>query len=76
MKNVQEYTGTLYIIDKMKNSINGNPRYMVLVGDTVAYTTVDSGIAYSIGNYDGKRVQASIGSHYKTTSIADVKLAE
>lgn len=59
----QVYTGKLKIQQRMKNSINGNPRYMLTVGDTVMYTAPDSMLAYSLPNFDNKQVSVNAGMY-------------
>lgn len=68
----QVYTGKLKIQQRMKNSINGNPRYMLTVGDTVMYTAPDSMLAYQITNFDNKQVTVSAGMHYNKLTIQTV----
>lgn len=72
MKNVNQYTGKLEIIDRLNNSRNGNPRFMLKVGDVVCYTAVDSALGYSVSNYEGKEVTASIGLHYGKSTIQSI----
>lgn len=69
----QVYTGKLKIQQRMKNSINGNPRYMLTVGDTVMYTAPDSMLAYQITNFDNKQVTVSAGMHYNKLTIQNVE---
>lgn len=75
MKNTQTYTGTLRVIERMKNSTNGNPRFLVMVGDTVARTLPDAGYSYTIGNLEGQKVRAVIGEHRGRDHVASIDRA-
>ena len=63
MKNTNVYNGKLQVIERMKNSLNGNPRYMIMVGTTVMDTGVDSSLGYSVTNYANKEVIATAGMY-------------
>ena len=59
-----EKYGKLIIAERLKNSTNGNPRYLVALatddgGLMHAKTEVDSSLGYSIGNHAGERVKAT-----------------
>ena len=73
MKSVTNHTGILTILQKEKHSVNGNPRYLVLLDGHTCKTAVDSSLGYSIPNFDGKKVIADIGLHYGTVTIENVK---
>lgn len=73
MKNVQEYTGKLSIIERLQNSYIGNPRYLISVGDVVCKTGVDSIHGYSISNYEGCVVTAKIGTHRGVLTLCSIK---
>ena len=73
MKNVTKHTGILTIIQRCKQSSNGNPRYVVTLDGYTCRTEVDSSLGYSITNYDGCMVTAEIGTHYGTVTIQRVK---
>jgi hypothetical protein len=73
MKNVTVHEGTLQVIKREPSSVNGNPRYLVMLDGYTAKTAVDSSEGYSITNYDGKRVKAEIGLHYGTRTIQNVR---
>lgn len=64
MKNLTQHVGTLVILKRENNSIMGNPRYMLLIDGFKCYTSTDSMLGYSVTNYDGKQVMATIGTHY------------
>ena len=73
MKNTTHHTGKLTVLQRENSSVNGNPRYLVLLDGYVCKTAVDSSLGYSITNFDGQNVSANIGTHYGTVTIANVK---
>tara|TARA_R100000541_G_C1886204_1_gene82985 strand:+ start:610 stop:900 length:291 start_codon:yes stop_codon:yes gene_type:complete len=66
MKETHTTKATLTIIDRLKSSVNGNPKYKVeLMGLNNAFgiifeTETDAMLGYSISNYDGKLVSAEV----------------
>jgi hypothetical protein len=76
MKNKTRHTGVLTIIERDKNNgTNGNPRYVCTLDGYTCRTAIDSALAYSLPNYDGKMVTAMIGTHYGTVTIENVREA-
>lgn len=73
MKNITQHTGKLSIVERLQNSYNGNPRYLISVGDVVCKTGVDSMHGYSIGNYEGCTVAAKIGTHRGVLSLCSIE---
>jgi hypothetical protein len=73
MQNVQYIIGELEIIKRMKNSYNGNPRYLVRINGRHYRTKPDSMLGYSVTNYSNKQVCATVGLHYGVHSIETVK---
>jgi hypothetical protein len=82
MKNLQKYTGELVIVERMKSSVNGNPRYKLFLGwtneqgkiDGVCFVTgVDSSHCCSIRNYEGQTVTVEIGEHRGQLTLNDIK---
>ena len=79
MKHISQHTGTLRIIERLNNSVNGNPRYLCYVDETGEghgvsfYTAPDSMHAYGITNYRDKPVTVSIGSYYGKPTLNDIK---
>lgn len=67
MKNITSHTGTLHIVERLKSSVNGNPRYSCMLVATdersaIAFKTgVDSSYGYSITNYREKIVNVELG---------------
>jgi len=73
MKNITQHTGTLEILSRLPSSINGNPRYLIKVDGFTCKTPVDSSYGYCVTNYEGKQVQATIGTHYGTATLNSLK---
>lgn len=73
MKNITQHTGKLEILSRLPGSINGNPRYLLRVDGWTCKTQVDSSYGYSVTNFDGKQVQATIGTHYGTATLNSLK---
>lgn len=69
MKNITRHNGKLEIIERLHNSTNGNPRYLLRIDGTTCRTGVDSQHGYSITNFDGKIVNATIGTHYGRATL-------
>jgi len=69
MKNLTQHTGTLTILRRENNSINGNPRYFAMVDGFKFYTSPDSSYGYSIQNYEGKMVTVTIGTYYGKATL-------
>jgi len=76
MKNITRHTGILTVVERLASSYHGNPRYLVNVDGYTARTMVDASLGYGITNFDGKKVSATLGTHYGILSIESVKLAE
>ena len=73
MKNLESITGKLTIIERLNNSTNGNPKYKVLIDNTLLVTISDSMLGYGISNYENKNVTATIGYYYNKLSIHSIK---
>jgi len=73
MKNITQHTGKLEILSRLPSSINGNPRYLLRVDGWTCKTPVDSTYGYSVTNFDGKQVYATIGTHYGTATLNSLK---
>ena len=76
MKNVTRHTGTLRVIERLPNSVNGNPRYIVRIDGWTCRTTPDSSHGYRVTNYEGRRVVATIGTYYGRSALNSIALAE
>ncbi|MDX0230293.1 hypothetical protein GOC14_06995 [Sinorhizobium meliloti] len=75
MKNITSHIGKLEIVRRLPSSANGNPRYLLKVDGWTCRTAVDSSLGYSVTNFDGKTVQATIGTHYGNATLDSVRLA-
>lgn len=75
MKNITAHTGKLQIIKKLRNTLNGNPRYLVKVDGWSCKTKPNAMEAYAISNYDGKTVKAYIGTLRGTATVFDIQPA-
>lgn len=75
MKNITRHTGTLEVITRLPSSANGNPRYLLRVDGFTCRTAVDSSLGYKVTNFDGKRVTATIGTHYGKATLNSVTAA-
>lgn len=75
MKNITKHVGTLQVIDRLPSSANGNPRYLISVDGFTCATKVDHTYGYSVPNFDGKKVAATIGTHYGRATLNTVKAA-
>lgn len=79
MKNITTHTGTIVDLERMQNSMNGNPRYRVVMReDSGAYitatTTPDSSVGYNIQNIrSNERVTLEIGTHYGRQQIRTLR---
>ena len=58
----QKINGTVTIIERLNNSVNGNPRFKLMIDDTVIITKSDYGYCYDIENLarSGEAVEAEI----------------
>jgi hypothetical protein len=73
MKNITKHEGKLEILEKLNNSFNGNPRFLISIDGFTCKTAVDSMLAYSITNYENREVIATIGTHYGTATLDTLK---
>jgi len=77
MKNLSTHYGTLTILERLPNSLNGNPRFLAAALDKgtgfTFRTAPDSHIAYKLSNYEGKQVQVVIGTYYGKTTLHSIK---
>ena len=75
MKNLTQHTGELKVIARLPSSYFGNPRFLISVEGFTCKTGVDSMHGYSVQNFEGKKVTASIGTHYGVTTLESLKAA-
>lgn len=81
MRNITEHTGKLRLIKRLKNSINGNPRFeLAIMDDTQSglgwtfKTGVDSAHGYEVPNYMDRDVDVTvtIGTHYRSATLNSI----
>lgn len=72
MQNTYTIKGNLEIVDRLKNSYYGNPRYLVSIGGIKCYTAPDANLAYGITNHRDKPVIATVGTHYNRLTIQSI----
>ena len=73
MKTIQTLTGKLHIANRLNNSVNGNPRYMLEINNEVFYTRPDSKHGYSITNFEDKQVTVTVAMHYGKLSLNTIE---
>ena len=76
MKNVTRHIGTFHVIRKERSSKNGNPRFLLFVAGFSCYTKPNSDLAYNIRRYDGKAVEAVLGTYRGRCTLLTVRLQE
>jgi hypothetical protein len=76
MKNVTRHIGQFHVVEKLRNSKNGNPRFALLIAGYHCVTKPDSDIAYNIHRYDGKAVEATLGTYRGKCTLVTVKMLE
>jgi hypothetical protein len=74
MKNITSHIGKLEIIKRLPSSRNGNPRWLLRVDGWTCCTSPDSSLGYKVQNFDGKTVEATIGTHYGAATLDGAKL--
>jgi hypothetical protein len=80
MKTLSRHEGTLYVLDRMPNSRNGNPRFRLFIGTETSgvscVTAPDSSLGYTVQNYAGQRVRVLIGTHYGRATLNHIEQVE
>jgi hypothetical protein len=74
MKNITSHTGTLTLVKRMKNSLNGNPQFLLECDGYRFRTEANSMCAYSISNYFDQVVNITIGTHRGCLTLDTIKL--
>ena len=69
-----ELTGVVSDIDRLATSYMGNPRYSFMIDGYRVTTGVDSMHAYGIGNYEGKKVTVTAGTHYNKLTLESIEV--
>lgn len=75
MRNIKTYKGKFEIVKRLPSSVNGNPRFLVKIGNSFCRTGVDCSLGYSVQKYDGKQVIAEIGKHYGVSILNSIEKA-
>ena len=73
MKNVKIVKGILKKVNREPNSVNGNPRYSVMINGVVYKTRVDAPLGYKIPDFFEKAVVATVGEYYSIDIIDKVE---
>ena len=73
MKNISQHTGTLEMLKRLPNSLNGNPRFKLRCNGWTFSTTPDSMNGYVVENYVGKEVIVTLGTHYNQCQLDTIR---
>jgi len=79
MKNITRHYGILELIERMDNSVNGNPRFELAVIDANTRlgwsfrTRNDDIINYMLEGWIGQPVEVEIGTHYGKPTCNSLK---
>ena len=82
MKNITRHTGKIRLIERLNNSYNCNPQYILAIMDSpnkdlgwTFRTPKDSMLGYQIENYIDKDIDVTItiGTHYRTTMLNSIE---
>jgi hypothetical protein len=72
-KKTETIQGKLKMIKFIENSRDGNPKYLITIGEYVLETTANSSLGYTISNFDGMEVEAEIKIHRKKLCVIECK---
>lgn len=72
MKNITRHIGKLHMISRMKNSISGNPQYLLSCDNYTFRTKANDMIAYKISKYFDCDVVVTIGTHRNCLTLNTV----
>ena len=82
MKNITRHTGKIRLIERLKNSRNGNPQFILGVIDDserglgwTFRTPKDSSIGYTIQNYIDRDIDVTVtlGTHYGLCTLHSIE---
>lgn len=76
MHHLTRHQGKLEILQRMKNTPNGNPRWRCRIAGHTCVTKSDASYAYELTNHMGTDVIATIGIHYGVETLASVRAVE
>ena len=77
MKNITQAVGKLQILERMKNSASGNPRFRCFIFETpthgISFVTMpDHASNYDIQNLDGQVVTVTVGMHRNQITLNSI----
>ena len=82
MKNITRHTGKIRLIERLKNSRNGNPQFILGVFEYpekglgwTFRTPKDSSLGYTIQNYIDRDVDVTVtlGTHYGSCTLNSIE---
>jgi len=76
MKNITRHVGILSIMGRLPSSSFGNPMFQLIIDGYSCVTGVDCMHGYDVKNYDGKMVEATIGTHYGRCTLNTLRPAK
>jgi len=71
--NTETAIGKLNVLERLKSSFVGNPRYLIEINGTAYRTEPNSSLGYSVTNYDGDQVRAQVRIYRGKWAIQSVK---
>lgn len=72
MKNLTRHDGKLTLVKRMKNSLYGNPQYLLHCDGYTFRTKANSMIAYKIDKYINQNVVVTLGTHRNCLTLNTV----
>ncbi len=72
MRSITRHAGKLRMIKRMKNSVNGNPQYLLSCDGYIFRTKANSMAAYNITKYLDSDVVVTIGTHRNCLTLNTV----
>ena len=73
MKAVTRHIGKLEILERIRNTPNGNPRWRVRVDGHSCVTKSDASYSHKLTNYRDQTVEATIGTHYGVATLDTIR---
>jgi hypothetical protein len=82
MKSITRHTGTLELVERMKNSLNGNPQFMLALIEHSEQrlgwkfrTKANAMHAYKVEGFLGKKVTVTIGTYRGNATLNTIEEA-
>lgn len=72
MKSITRHAGKLQLVNRMKNSANGNPQYLLSCDGYTFRTKANSMAAYNISKYFDQNVVVTMGTHRNCLTLNTV----